>query len=70
MLENGQLLHAAQDAGFAVLVTGDKNLSYQQNLQGMEFAVVVLSTNNWNVLKHNPAPAVEAVDSNLAAFRL
>jgi len=33
------------------MVTGDKNLSYQQNLRGMRLAVVVLSTNNWNVLK-------------------
>lgn len=32
-LGNGALLAAAEDSGFAVMVTGDKNLSYQQNLQ-------------------------------------
>jgi predicted nuclease of predicted toxin-antitoxin system len=62
-LKNGELLRAAEVAGFAVMVTGDRNLSFQQNLRGMELALVVLSTNNWNVLKHNPRPVVEAVDA-------
>lgn len=62
-LENGELLRAAEVAGFAVLVTGDKNLSFQQDLRGMELALVVLSTNNWNVLKHSPGPVAEAVDT-------
>jgi hypothetical protein len=33
-LENGELLDAAETAGFDVLVTTDKNLSYQQNREG------------------------------------
>ena len=60
-LENGELLRAAEEAGFAVMVTGDKNLTYQQNLYGIELALVVLSTNDWNVLKNNPRLVVEAV---------
>jgi hypothetical protein len=60
-LENGELLRAAEAAGFAVMITGDKNISSQQNLRGMQLALVVLSTNNWNVLKHNPRPVAEAV---------
>ena len=31
-LKNGQLLDAAEAAGFTVLVTGDRNLQFQQNL--------------------------------------
>jgi predicted nuclease of predicted toxin-antitoxin system len=62
-LENGQLLQAAEAGGFAVMVTCDKNLSYQQNLHGMQLALVVLSTNNWNVLKRNPGPVVAAVEA-------
>ena len=31
-LENGELLTAAEAAGFDVLVTPDKNIRYQQNL--------------------------------------
>ena len=62
-LGNGELLKAAQGAGFVVLVTGDKNLSFQQNLQLVELALVVLSTNNWNVLKHQSQLVLEAVDA-------
>jgi hypothetical protein len=36
-LGNGELLGAAQRAGFAVMVTGDQNLSFQQNLQLMNW---------------------------------
>jgi hypothetical protein len=62
-LENGQLLTASEDAGFAAMVTCDKNLSYQQNLSGRRLALVVLSTNNWNRLKLNLSPVIAAVDS-------
>ena len=37
-LENGELL--AEAAGFEVLVTTDKNLSYQQNLAARKIAIV------------------------------
>jgi hypothetical protein len=31
-LENGQLLAVAEECGFEVLITTDKNMAYQQNL--------------------------------------
>jgi len=71
LLENGELLRAAENAGFAVMVTCDKNLSYQQNLLGRELALVVLSTNNWNVLKLNAPPVMAAVNAAMpSSFRL
>jgi predicted nuclease of predicted toxin-antitoxin system len=63
VLENGQLLEAAEVENFEVVVTCDQNISYQQNLQGRQLGLVVLSTNNWNVLKHNLQPVVEAVNA-------
>jgi hypothetical protein len=33
-LENGELLNAAEAAGFDVIVTSDQNIRYQQNLTG------------------------------------
>ncbi len=39
-LGNGDLLRAAERAGFALMVTGDKNLSFQQNLRLVELALV------------------------------
>lgn len=46
-LKNGELLDAAEKEGFAVLVTTDSNLKYQQNLQSRRIAVVVLTTPSW-----------------------
>ncbi len=45
-LVNGDLLNAAEAAGFELLVTPDKNMGYQQNLQGRQMAVIVLGNGN------------------------
>jgi len=34
-------LNAAEEAGFDILLTTDKNLRYQQNLAGRKIAIVV-----------------------------
>jgi hypothetical protein len=39
---NGALLRAAEEAGFDVLLTTDKNIRYQQNLRGRHIAIIVL----------------------------
>ena len=41
-LKNGTLLDVAETAGFTVLVTGDRNLQFQQNLAKRQLGVVVL----------------------------
>ena len=41
-LSNGKLLQAAEEAGFDVLLTTDKNIRYQQNLKARRIAIVVL----------------------------
>jgi hypothetical protein len=50
-LGNGDLLEAAERAGFDVVVTADKNMRYQQNLAGRTIALVVLGTPQWPVVK-------------------
>jgi len=50
-LKNGQLLDAAEKAGFEVLVTGDQTLHYEQNLQGRNLAIVSLSAQSWPVIE-------------------
>jgi hypothetical protein len=62
-LENGDLLTAAESAGFEVLLTADKNLSYQQNLSGRSIALVVLPTNNWNILKLRTLAVLAALNT-------
>jgi predicted nuclease of predicted toxin-antitoxin system len=41
--KNGVLLRQAAVAGFAVLITVDQNLPYQQALAGLPLAVVILA---------------------------
>jgi hypothetical protein len=63
-ISNGSLLARAEAAGYDILVTGDRNMTYQQNLSGRRIAIVVLSTNHWASLQSNPEllpPAVVGV---------
>jgi hypothetical protein len=61
-LRNGDLLNAAEMAGFEAMVTGDKNMSYQQNLAGRKLSLVILASTDWPILKQNPAPIVAALN--------
>ena len=62
-LVNGELLRAAEEAGFAVMVTSDQSLEYQQNLKGRKLALVVLSTNHIRILEQNPGKLVSAIEA-------
>jgi len=61
-LENGDLLDAAEEAGFEVLVTCDRNVQYQQNFADRKLAVVVLSTNHWPTIRPAAARIATVVD--------
>ena len=62
-LENGSLLSGAEAAGFEVLVTTDKNLSYQQNLASRRIAIVVLGQGRWSLLQPHLTRIVAAIDA-------
>lgn len=62
-LSNGALLTAAEKAGFDVLVTPDKNIAYQQNLQARAIAIVVLENAQWPVLRLHVQRVVVAVNA-------
>jgi putative NIF3 family GTP cyclohydrolase 1 type 2 len=61
-LKNGELLRAAEDAGFDVFVTGDRALAHQQNLAARKIAVVALSANNWPIIKNHLERIASAID--------
>ncbi|SFU41718.1 hypothetical protein SAMN02799631_00572 [Methylobacterium sp. 174MFSha1.1] len=44
-LGNGALIRTIEEAGFAVLVTNDKNMAHQQSLRGRTIAIVALPYN-------------------------
>ena len=50
-LANGDLLNAAESAGFEVFLTADKNLRYQQNLATRKIAVIVIGNAQWRILR-------------------
>lgn len=66
-LQNGALIAAAEDAGFEVFVTTDRNLKYQQNLTARSISIVVLSTTSWPRIQMVLADIVTAVESAVPA---
>jgi len=58
-LSNGDLLSAAERAGFEVMLTADRRIRYQQNLAGRRLALIVLSSPAWPVVKDH-IPAIKA----------
>lgn len=62
-LKNGELLRQAEDAGYELLLTSDKNISYQQNLSGRRIAIVVLGNQQWPDVKLHLDRIVGAVNA-------
>jgi hypothetical protein len=62
-LTNGELLTVAERAGFEVLVTPDKNIRYQQNLEGRRIAIVVLANAQWPVLRQHSKVVLSAINA-------
>ncbi|MGA3241791.1 MAG: hypothetical protein ABSG03_36480 [Bryobacteraceae bacterium] len=52
-LKNGELLSAAEAAGFDVFVTGDKTVQFEQNMSRWKIAVVSLSAPHWPIVKNH-----------------
>lgn len=46
-LSNGNLLKAAEQAGYQLLITTDQNLRYQQKLKDRQIAILVLRSTSW-----------------------
>ena len=50
-ISNGELLKAAEAAGFELLLTTDKRIRYQQNLTNRKIAILVLGNSTWRILR-------------------
>jgi hypothetical protein len=62
-LSNGDLLAAAEAAGFDLLVTTDQNLRYQQNLANRRLAIPVLTVANWPAVEPHVTGIASLVDT-------
>jgi hypothetical protein len=63
LVQNGALIAAAEDSGFDVLLTTDKNLRYQQNMAGRKLAILVLSTTSWPRIRAGSVKVQAALDA-------
>ncbi len=63
-LANGQLLKAAEEAAFTVLLTTDKNMTAQQNMKDRTIAVVVLGNSQWRLVQRHVRKIAAAVDAS------
>lgn len=62
-VSNGALLTLAEDAGFNLLLTTDKNVRYQQNLADRKISIVVLGQSPWWLVRRHLDAIVAAVDA-------
>jgi hypothetical protein len=62
-LLNGELIAAAEAAGFELLLTTDKNMRYQQNLKGRKIAFVVIGNQQWPTLRRYVERVVAAINA-------
>jgi len=63
-LNNGDLLQAAEEAAFNLLLTTDQRIRYQQNLTGRKIAILVLSgTTKWSRVRLHCDRIAAAVDA-------
>lgn len=62
-MENGLLLSTAEEAGFDVFFTADKNLRYQQNLSSRKIALVVLGNSARHLVRLHIAEIVAAINT-------
>jgi hypothetical protein len=62
-LANGALLKAAEEAGFDLLLSTDKNIQYQQNLEGRRIAIVILGNSQRPVVHRYIDRVVDAVNA-------
>ncbi|MGA2167718.1 MAG: hypothetical protein ABSG62_05860 [Terracidiphilus sp.] len=62
-MENGELIQKAEEAGFKLLLSTDKNIRYQQNPLGRKIALVVLGNSQWPMVRLHLDKIVAAVNT-------
>ena len=62
-ISNGELLKLAEEAGFDLLLTTDKNVRYQQNLADRKISIVVLGQSPWWLVREHLDAIAAAVNA-------
>jgi alkanesulfonate monooxygenase SsuD/methylene tetrahydromethanopterin reductase-like flavin-dependent oxidoreductase (luciferase family) len=70
-LRNGDLLAAAEAAGFDAMLTADQSMFYQQNNRLRKLSLVVVDTNHRPTLERNVEPILAALErSSIGSFEV
>ena len=64
-LVNGELLDRAEEAGYEVVITADRNMRYQQNIGSRSLALIVLGANRWPLIE----PRIEDIRAALEGIQ-
>ena len=62
-LSNGRLLDAAEQHDFDILITGDKQMRFQQNLRHRKIAIIVLGHCKWPDVKLSVPKIMDALQN-------
>jgi predicted nuclease of predicted toxin-antitoxin system len=62
-LSNGELIAAAENASFDLLITSDQGVEYQHNWSERKLRVMILSTNDWTKIRRITQQVLDAVNA-------
>ncbi|WP_346293164.1 hypothetical protein [Sphaerothrix gracilis] len=62
-LSNGNLLTKAEQEGYELLITTDRNLRYEQNLTNCKIAIAVLMSTSWPRIKQQTVRIQAVIDA-------
>ncbi|NEQ33977.1 MAG: hypothetical protein F6K04_23800 [Leptolyngbya sp. SIO4C5] len=62
-LSNGNLLTKAEQEGYELLITTDRNLRYEQNLTNRKIAIAVLMSTSWPRIKQQTVRIQAVIDA-------
>jgi hypothetical protein len=62
-LKNGALLATAEAAGFQVFLTGDRKIPHEQNMDGRQIAIVVLTAHQLSIISTYMAAISKAINA-------
>ena len=61
-LPNGELLDAAEQYNYQLLITTDQNLQHQQDLSSRSIAIIVLLTTSWPRIRKRTHEILAAIN--------
>ena len=62
-LDNGDLIEAAEDEGYDLLITTDQNIRHQQDLTNRNIAILVLLSTAWPLIQQKVDDISAAVNA-------